>query len=497
MKKIFLIFSVILVVTSNLAAMDGKAVNLTKGQSTTINTEYDIGDVAIADNTICDYVVQDSRRQVYLNPRGEGRTTLTIWDANGVERERITINIASTNLKLIMDDANKIFGNNSRINYYVKDNFLVIQGEVAADEDFEMARAFASKYPQVLNQVKIAPQVIDTIASQIEEAIATPGIKVKRIRNQIVLEGLVYNKDAYKKAESIARIYDPNILNLLEIKESDRRPGLEKTIKLDVYFVELKKSAIKDYGVSWSPGAAPASEANTGSMGSGGGIFSDLGKSATSMVGLVFNLLPKLKFTQEKGEARVLENPSMVVKNAEAAHFFSGSQVPYKTTDEIKFKDIGITIDTEPIIYGTDVDLKIGIEVSSMSPAVAEAIDTNNLKTTIYTKAGESVVLGSIFRNNDIKFYNKPPKGLDTSSALFSLALSKDFQSNKSEFYIFVTPTIVDSMPTAAAQLKEWFKLNDEITKDRSKKEFGEELAKRGEAPIVKIKKQKKKRNRK
>src|SRR3989338_10600249 len=109
-------------------------------------------------------------------------------------------------------------------------------------------------------------------------------------------------------------------------------------------------------------------------------------------------------------------------------------KIPYQTQNEIEFKEVGATITASPIAYNSAVDLKITVKISSLSSTVSGAIDRNEVTTSLYVKSGESVVLGGLLRNNDVKTYNKPPDKLDTTTALFPLFFSRDFQTNKSQF---------------------------------------------------------------
>ena len=77
------------------------------------------------------------------------------------------------------------------------------------------------------------------------------------------------------------------------------------------------------------------------------------------------------------------------------------------------------------------------------------------------------MVLGGLLRNNDVKTINKVPSGLDTSNALFTLFLSRDFQTNNSQFYIFLEPVVLETPGTAEIELKRWLELNDQVNKER------------------------------
>lgn len=443
---------------------------LAKGQSSTLRTDYLIGDVAITDQSVCDYLVKESRHEIYLNARRPGMVMLTIWDTQGIQREVVPIQVTASDLRALAVDAEASVGK-GRLHFQQQGEDVVVSGELGSEAEMARITALAASRPGVRAAVSLSPKALDTLATEVERAIQRPGITVRRIKNRLVLEGVAYSADAYSHAEKIARLFDPNLLNLLEVRDTKRSTGKRPLVQLDVYFMEVKRAALRRFGIHWTPGATVRGGGGAALGNSPGGLLGGLGDLIGSGIGFVFNLLPKLQFARERGLARVLEHPSLVGKSGDPMEFFSGTEVPYFSAQNVQFKDVGIKLQAEPIAYGNDIDLKITARISSLSAGVRQGIDTRTLTTTAYCRSGQSVVLGGLFNNGDAKTFHRVPEGVDTSSALFTLALSRDFQSNHSDFVLFVTPRIVDQPPPADEQLTEWLQLNDTITAARSKKE--------------------------
>lgn len=452
---------------------------LVKGISETMTTDYEIGDVAVSDPTVLDFMVQKGRNEIFLNPLKAGVATLTIWDSGGSKRDSLPVTVGLTSVEDVVKEIKNIFSNNNKVRFQQDGDRILIEGEASTPEELTKVEELSRRFQQIVPRLTLAAGAIEKQSQKIEAAIAIPGIKARYIKGRLVLEGLAYGRDAAQKAESVAKLFEPNLLNLIEVREeAGRRPGRDKLVQLDIYFLEIKRSAMRGFGIQWAPGAVPKDDSGS----DGGAGLTGLGRS---LIGFVFNLIPKVRFMREHGDARILESPSFIVKSGEAVDFFSGTQVPYMSGDTVTFKEVGIKVDAQPIVAGSDVDIKITTAVSSMSAGVDKGIDTNKLSTTAYLKAGQSLVLGGILRNNDAKQINKVPSDLNTSSALIQLFLSKDYQSNRSEFLVFVTPTIVDEAESASESMVEWYKMNDEITKKRSKKEDGKTLLNRKERSEV------------
>ena len=458
-------------ISANAAAASIPPQSLSKGESTTIQTDYAIGDVALTDPKVADFIIQEDRKSLYLNAKGEGFATLTLWDKNGEARDAIPITIYATNLKGILGEAKQAFASIQSIQFLTQDNIVRIVGEAPSPADYKRIQTFAARYPQVANEVTLAKPVLDTLTGKIEQTIGFPGIKVRSVRDHIVVEGVAFSPAQAARAYEIAKLYDPNCLNLVEVKQGDRNPGKSEMVELEVYFMEIQKSALRTFGIQWAPGAFPSSGAANGSFGSSEGV-GGLAGVGQSLIGFVFNLLPKIQFVREHGLGRVLENPTILVKSGDVANFFSGVQVPYYAQQNVQFKEVGVKVEASPIVANRDVDLKLSASISSPSPHIDGGINTHSLSTTAYIPSGQAVVLGGILSNRDVKTYNRVPKDLATSSALFSLFLSKDFQSSKSELVVFVVPKIVNSLQAATASQESWKEMEEKMVKDRSMKEY-------------------------
>ncbi len=468
MKKLFFVLTLLAFGTTllpqNASAKLGD-LQLVIGDSQTLKTDYEIGDIAITDSSVVQYIVRDSRKEIYINPLKEGQTTLTVWDKADQLQDKINITIVPINMDAVLKQAQSYVDDMLGVRVVVEGNVVKLTGEVNSPADLKSIQSFCVKNPRVINEVTLSNKAMDVIATRIEQALSTPGITVRSIRGQLIMEGLTYSADIHKKIDQIARLYDKDIINLVEVRSSNRRPGSDKIVKMDVYFMEIKNSAVRSFGINWAPGSTLQAAAAEGA-GSSSGLFG-LGEGINSLVGFVFNLLPKIRWVHETGRGRILERPSFIVKSGENVDFFSGSEIPYYGGESVEFKEVGVRVHAEPIAYQNDVDLKIKVDISSLSSTTDKGIDHNNLDTTVYVKSNQAVVLGGLIRSGDVKTFNKVPKGVDTTSALFSLFLSRDFQTNESQFYIFIVPTVTDTQQPAEMKLKQWLELHKELDYSR------------------------------
>ncbi|MBN1283560.1 MAG: pilus assembly protein N-terminal domain-containing protein [Proteobacteria bacterium] len=466
---------------STCAAGAAAEKTLIKGQSETVSMDYSIGDVAVADRSVCDYLVSQDRGSIYLNARGGGQTMVTIWDADGSIRDEISVRVVTTTLKEALERVEQAVGGIAGVTVELSDGKVRIGGATADPDDFRAIEAISQSDPRVRSSVRITKDVLARTGQAIRDAIDVPGVTVRAVRDRIALEGTVFSAADAKRAIEIARLHTPHVMDLIEVRDSMRSPGRASLIQLEFHLMEIKKQALRELAFNWSPGSFPQGGAATASAGGGAGLMGSIGDMGKSVLGFVFNFVPKLRFIRERGDGRVLENPSVVVKNGEEAQIFSGSEVPFLSGEQVQFKRVGVDIKASPIEVAGGVDLRIAATLSAPSADIRGAVDTHTVSTTAVCPLGHSVMLGGIVRNNDVKMRNRVPRDTDTSSSIFSLFLSKDFQSNRSEFVIVVTPRVMSQPEPAEAALRDFLDAEEAMAMDRSNKEHAERFGAPGD----------------
>ncbi len=463
----------VLSIASRANAQSPSTQILMKGQSTTLTFAYEIGDVAVADRQVCDYLVGQERRSLYLNARAAGETSVTLWDRDGAQRDEYVVRVVTTTLKEALARATGAFGDIAGVTVQIRDGRVEIDGAIADPEEFRRIEAMARKDPRLRSRVRITSDVVDEIAHAVRREVAVPGVTVRAVRDRVLLEGVAYSAADAKRAVEIARIYHPEILDLIEVRETGRRVGQGRMIALEFHLMEVKRTALKGLGVNWAPGAFPGGGGNASVGGGGGaGMLGAIGGLGRELIGFVFQLAPRLNFIRQRGQGRVLENPRMIVKSGETAKIFSGSEVPYYRGDEVQFKKVGVEIEAAPIEAADGVDVNLTLKLSAPSADIRGAVDTHTVATSALCRFGQSLVLGNIIRSGSVRMKNRVPSGVDASSALFTLFLSKDFQENRSEFIVFVTPRVLEMPDADEARLRDLLATEGDMVRNRAKTEY-------------------------
>ena len=226
----------------------------------------------------------------------------------------------------------------------------------------------------------------------------------------------------------------------------------ESTILIKAKLIEVRKSALRDIGVDWADVAAGPVLSTSGGL--------DINTTVDSMIHLLMN----------RGDARLLAEPTLTCINGGQADFVVGGEVPIPVQNQdgalnVVFKQFGILLNVEP--RANDAGLirtKVGVEVSSVDKANAvmgiPGFATRKTNTEMNVQSGEPMVVAGLFSADDAKTVTKLP-ALGSVPILGELFKSRQFRRGETELVVLVTPQIIDA--TAVDEGKQRF---DRLNRD-------------------------------
>jgi type IV pilus assembly protein PilQ len=192
-----------------------------------------------------------------------------------------------------------------------------------------------------------------------------------------------------------------------------------------------------------------------------GALLVDLGVAAATgsfAVGYTSNdlfLTAELSALEAQGNGEVVSQPKVITGDKQQASIKSGTEVPYQESSAngettTSFKEAVLSLDVTPNITPDDrilLDLiinqdSVGDLVPSGTGGAIPTIDTTQLTTQVLVGNGETVVLGGVFRTEDIESVSKVPF-LGDIPYLGNFFKSTNFQQTKTETLIFITPRIL------------------------------------------------------
>lgn len=189
--------------------------------------------------------------------------------------------------------------------------------------------------------------------------------------------------------------------------------------------------------------------------------FVDLGVAdATSGFAVGFTstdlfLAAELSALEASGESEVVSQPKLITGDKQKATIKSGTEVPYQGgaasgATTTAFKEAVLKLDVTPNITPDDrilLDLvvnqdSVGALVPSGNGGLIPTIDTVELTTQVLVGNGETVVLGGVFKNEELVKVEKVPV-LGDIPYLGTLFKSTANNQQKTETLIFITPRIL------------------------------------------------------
>ncbi len=213
---------------------------------------------------------------------------------------------------------------------------------------------------QVINRVQVVPALpIDvSFRAEAERAMGIPGIRVSGNAKMAILHGTVSDSNQALLAEQIMHAYAAQVENMLQTTH----PLL---VNIDASIVELTKTGTRNLGSTVTDtlafGDSPAGP-GAGPI-TGNNNFRRITPFQVTLSALIAN-----------NQARLLSNPRTTVLSGRSVGFLVGGQVPVPagtttnnggTTTQIVFKDFGVLVDVLPVASASgNITMRVRTEVS-------------------------------------------------------------------------------------------------------------------------------------
>lgn len=163
----------------------------------------------------------------------------------------------------------------------------------------------------------------------------------------------------------------------------------------------------------------------------------------------------ELDALEANGDGEVVSQPKVITGDKQQATIKSGTEVPYLESSSngrttVSYKEAVLKLDVTPNITPDDriiMDLiinqdSVGGFIQGEQGSQIPTIDTTQLVTQVLVGNGETVVLGGVFRTEDVESVTKTPF-LGDIPYLGRLFRSTTKRTVKTETLIFITPRIL------------------------------------------------------
>ena len=375
---------------------------VTVGKSLIIDSPINIKRVSVANGDLVEAVAVNPK-EVLINGKGAGDTSLVVWQENGA--------------RLLYDLS-----------------------------------------------VRMSPLKLDAVREQIAREFPNDSINVTYDNDNTFVRGTVKDVLAADRVMAIASTLNgkEKTVNLLRVDV----PPVETQVLLRVRFADVDRSVSTDLGLNLASGAgnqettvstqqySPLTLGNAGTL------------SVTDALNIFLfrkdlNLAATIKALESKNQLQMLAEPNVLAINGKQASFVAGGEFPFPMLQgglggvTIMFREFGVRLNFLPTVTprGT-IRLQVAPEVSSLdfSHAVTfegftiPALATRRVVTEVELETGQSFVIGGLLDNRTTENLNKIP-GLSNIPLFGKLFTSRSISRNNSELLVIVTPEVVRPIP--------------------------------------------------
>jgi pilus assembly protein CpaC len=397
-------------------------VKLLEGRGELLRFDRDIQKVAISEPKIADTVVI-SPREVMVNAKSPGHTTLVVWAAD-------------------VDP-------------------MTYQIEVDKD---------TSEW--------------DSFRKQIEQSANGSPVTVSGSNETIVLAGSVKSAEESKRLAGMAQARAKNVINLLQTPAAPEPRQILLQVKFAaVDRVALAQVGFNLFSTNnkfigatsteqFTPPRFSQLQVQQGQLPSNTVNFSDLLNLFAFRPDL--NIGATIKLLQERNLLQILAEPNLITLEGKDASFIAGGSFPYPTITTtptggstapvitVQFKPFGVKLDFTPTVTSSGaIDLKVAPEVSSLDYSnavtldgyVIPALSQRRAETEVILKDGESFAIAGLIDNRVLETVDKVP-GIGDLPILGRLFRSRSTQKSTDELLVVITPRFVRALtPEEKAKL--------------------------------------------
>ena len=386
-------------------------ITIVAGKSAVIDSPADVERVAVATEDIVE-AVAISPREVVLNGRAPGETSVIVWRRNGGGRTVYDVRVEPSPLRLenlrrrLHDEVG------ASIEAELDDKSVLVRGQVANQAAGERAMAIAAMLGKPVNLMTVA----------------TPAA-------------------------------EPQVLLKVRFADVDRSASMQLGANLFSTGAGNTSGSISTQ--QFSPPTPNTINKTTQSF------------SLSNALNLFFfrpdlNLGATIEALEAKNQVQVLAEPNVLALNGKQASFLAGGEFPYPVVQSsanglsnvtILFREFGIRLNFTPTITprGT-IRLEVEPEVSSLDYANGltyqgfniPGLSVRRVKTEIEVQNNQSFAIAGLLDNRVTENLSKVP-GLANVPLFGKLFQSRSVNKNNSELLVVVTPELVQPMAAGTA----------------------------------------------
>lgn len=225
------------------------------------------------------------------------------------------------------------------------------------------------------------------------------------------------------------------------------------SIKVEFQVVEINKSEEKKIGISWHDIVGTYDYSRK--YGSENPHYYDSVLSGVTGINKVFSTGLLISAQKINSIGKILAQPYIITSNNSEAYLSTGDEIPifskdYNGNPTVEYKRVGIELFATPsVVEGNLLNINARTVVNIISGQETQQgltvprISSREARTTMNIISGETIVIGGLIKEEDIKSVNSIPF-LSKLPFLGKLFKSTNKKKTNTEILIFITPTLVE-----------------------------------------------------
>ncbi len=386
-------------IRSKMTSTASEKINLTAGKSLTIESREVLKRVAVAQPAIVEATIL-SPRQIYLNAKAPGTTSLTLWGPGDTIAGILDIEV-TPDVNGLKETIHRMFPGEKGILVTSSGNYLTLSGSVSS--------------------AAVAAQVVEIARPYV------PGDKEGKSR----------------------------LINIMEV-------GGVHQVMLEIKVSEMSRTLGRELGINFAAIGRGGREGNIAFLSNfPSQATTSVGSVIAQYIrgDVTWNLL--LDALKEEGLIKILAEPTLITLSGKEARFLAGGEFPVPVPQSssfgntanitIEYKPFGVGLVFTPVVLSNrKISMQVAPEVSeldftttvTLQNYVIPSINTRRVATTVELADGQSFAIAGLLKEEARETISKFPV-LGDIPILGALFRSSSFQRRDTELVVIVTPHLV------------------------------------------------------
>ena len=371
----------------------------------------------------------DSKNRLLIKAVQPGTSEIWVWKSDG-QAERQTIRVEKPTASVLTPALERALSNLEEVEIFYSGEGVALRGEIHSSRESGRIAALISAFPkEIRDETSPGAELLNRQETEVRAWLQSTslGSKIHLERRGPVLRA--WGSLTHPKERDLAerRIHALCPFAMIDL---DSLPDESPVIHFQVYLLELKRTRMGSFGLSW-----PGSQ-GTAFRVSSWGISQNL------------DVQVALQAMEADGTAKILSNPELAVRAPGEAELFAGGELPIKTathySSQVTWKNFGLLLKLKVAQATAEkARLEIQTEVSHLDPTLDRdslpGIQANRIKTQVDAEFGQPLFLSGMLQQDLRKQARGLPllREIPVLGALFG---SEDYLNERSELVAVLVP---------------------------------------------------------